>query len=227
MGANLTRFVGDVYAISPHAHPILITALSRRGFVNGTEKINNALADWAAGGFDCTSVDSRSLMSPIASAETERVASATNTTLLPLNAASINYLQAIGPNASAILNRLPADFTHLNLGGQALFGRMVADLMNVIVGFGTALPGVYPPFVPNPPLSSAIWGGQQYVFEVRWLCAGRYTFGLRATSRRDLRQSVRLTMRPSAWAMSRGRSKGDPQDAEEEKAKAKGSATTL
>lgn len=49
MGANLTRFVGDVYAISPRAHPILITALSRRTFVNGTDKIDNKLADWAAG----------------------------------------------------------------------------------------------------------------------------------------------------------------------------------
>jgi hypothetical protein len=47
MGANLTNFVGDVYDL--HAHPILITALSRRNFVNETNKIDNLLADWAAG----------------------------------------------------------------------------------------------------------------------------------------------------------------------------------
>lgn len=51
------------------------------------------------------------------------VATSTNSTLLPLLEASINYLQLIGPDAAHLMNRLPTDNTHLNLGGQELFGR--------------------------------------------------------------------------------------------------------
>ena len=44
--------------------------------------------------------------------------------------------------------------------------RVVADLMALFTGFETNFE-TESPFVPNPPLSEAIWTGKQYVFEVR------------------------------------------------------------
>jgi hypothetical protein len=43
---------------------------------------------------------------------------------------------------------------------------MVADLMAIFVGFDTVIDAASP-FVPDPPLCTAIWSGKQYVFEVR------------------------------------------------------------
>ncbi|KAJ9104092.1 hypothetical protein QFC20_004669 [Naganishia adeliensis] len=142
MAANLTRFVSDIRGLG--AHPILLTPLSRRGFKNNTMIINDTLGPWgkAARG----------------------VATSTNSTLLPLLESSINYLQLIGPDAAHLMNRLPADNTHLNLGGQELFGRMVADLMALFTGFEVNFQ-TESPFVPNPALSEAIWTGKQYVTE--------------------------------------------------------------
>ncbi|KAJ9090916.1 hypothetical protein QFC19_009341 [Naganishia cerealis] len=91
-----------------------------------------------------------------------------NNTLGPWS--DVNYLQLLGPDASHLMNRLPDDNTHLNLGGQELFGsaclltpaRMVADLMALLTGFELNF-ATESPFVPNPPLSEAIWTGKQYV----------------------------------------------------------------
>lgn len=47
--------------------------------------------------------------------------------------------------------------------------RLVADLMALFTGFEVNF-GTESPFVPNPPLSEAIWTGKQYVFEVS-VCA--------------------------------------------------------
>ena len=43
--------------------------------------------------------------------------------------------------------------------------RLVGDLMALFTGFETNF-RTESPFVPNPPLSEAIWTGKQYVFEV-------------------------------------------------------------
>jgi hypothetical protein len=43
--------------------------------------------------------------------------------------------------------------------------RLVADLMALFTGFEVNF-DTESPFVPNPPLSEAIWTGKQYVFEV-------------------------------------------------------------
>jgi hypothetical protein len=43
---------------------------------------------------------------------------------------------------------------------------MVADLMAIFVGFDTVIDAATP-FAPDSPLSTAIWSGKQYVFEVR------------------------------------------------------------
>jgi hypothetical protein len=93
------------------------------------------------------------------------VAEANNNPLLPLLESSIHYLESIGQDASQLLNRLPADRTHLSLGGQELFGRMVADLMRLFVPFEERF-GASEPFVVNAPLSEAIWTGEQYVYTV-------------------------------------------------------------
>jgi len=140
MGANLTSFVYQLKAID--VTPILITSLARRTFTNGT--LTDTLQPWAD--------------------ETISVATNTSSLLLDLHGASMHYLSAIGQNASWTLNRLPTDHTHLDLGGQALFGRLVADLMNIFVGFGEKFQLVSP-IITNYPLSKAIWTGKQYVFE--------------------------------------------------------------
>jgi hypothetical protein len=93
------------------------------------------------------------------------VATANNNPLLPLLEASIHYLESIGQAPSQLLNRLPADRTHLNVGGQYLFGRMVADLMRLFVPFEERY-GTSEPFVVDAPLSEAIWTGKQYVYTV-------------------------------------------------------------
>jgi hypothetical protein len=93
------------------------------------------------------------------------VATANDDPLLPLLEASIHYLESIGQAPSQVLNRLPADRTHLNVGGQYLFGRMVADLMRLFVPFEDRY-GISEPFVVDAPLSEAIWTGKQYVYTV-------------------------------------------------------------
>jgi lysophospholipase L1-like esterase len=88
MGANLTQMVQAIRAIG--GEPILVTSLTRRNFFdNGT--IDDALGPWAD--------------------ETILIAQQQGTHLLDLHAASIKYVEAIGPDAAHRLNRSPDDNT--------------------------------------------------------------------------------------------------------------------
>jgi lysophospholipase L1-like esterase len=53
----------------------------------------------------------------------------TNTLYLDLNAASLNYVDAIGETASRAYSLKEGDNTHLNAWGSVVFGRVVADLL--------------------------------------------------------------------------------------------------
>jgi len=126
MGVNLTTMV--VQARAAGAVPVLFTPLTRRNFFpNGT--IDDLLGPWA----DETILLSKQL----------------GTHLVDLHAASIKYVEAIGPTAAHRLNRSPADDTHLNVNGTTVFGRMVADLLEA------SFPGQLP-IVPNPALTADI-----------------------------------------------------------------------
>ncbi|KAI0747484.1 SGNH hydrolase [Fomes fomentarius] len=106
MGANLTFMVGQIRAAG--GVPVLVTSLTRRNyFDNGT--VNDALGPWAD--------------------ETILIAKEQHTHLLDLHQRSIEYVEAIGPDAAHRLNRSPDDNTHLNANGTIVFGRLVADLM--------------------------------------------------------------------------------------------------
>ncbi|CDZ98794.1 SGNH hydrolase-type esterase domain [Phaffia rhodozyma] len=139
MAANLTSFVHQLNNLG--ANPVLVTALSRRNFNNATGLIADTLGPWANATID--------------------VAHATGSALLPLHEVSIAYLESIGQSASQILNRSPDDRTHLNLAGQFLFGRMVADLMRVFI-LSDSDPS---PFTIDSDLSLALYTGKQYAFE--------------------------------------------------------------
>ncbi|GLB40391.1 putative carbohydrate esterase family 12 protein [Lyophyllum shimeji] len=130
MAANLTSMVQQIRAIG--AEPILVTSLTRR-----TSNANGTVAD---------------TLGPWADA-TISVAQQQKTHLLDLHKASIAYIEAIGPDAAHRLNRLPDDYTHLNVNGTTVFGRMVADLMSA------SFPGHQLPIVPNPPLTFNITHG--------------------------------------------------------------------
>ncbi|KAF9267748.1 SGNH hydrolase [Marasmius fiardii PR-910] len=129
MGANLTSMVQQIRSLG--AEPILVTPLTRRKFSSSGE-ISDTLGPWAA--------------------ETILISQQQKTHLLDLNAASIKYCEAIGPDAAHRLNRTPDDNTHLNNNGTIVFGRMVADLMNA------SFPGLLP-IIANPGLSSNISRG--------------------------------------------------------------------
>ncbi|PPQ67495.1 hypothetical protein CVT25_006036 [Psilocybe cyanescens] len=129
MGANMTVMVKQIRALG--GEPVLVTSLTRRSFnANGT--IQDALGPWAN--------------------ETILISQQQNTHLLDLHAASIKYVETIGPDAAHRLNRLPDDNTHLNVNGTTVFGRMLADLIN------QSFPGQLP-VIPNPPLTFNISHG--------------------------------------------------------------------
>ncbi|KAF8199551.1 SGNH hydrolase [Pholiota molesta] len=129
MGTNLTTMIEEIRGIG--GEPVLVTSLTRRTFfANGT--IQDALGPWAN--------------------ETILISEQQKTHLLDLHASSIKYVEAIGPDAAHVLNRLPDDNTHLNVNGTTVFGRMVADLMSR--SFPLELP-----IIPNPPLSFNISHG--------------------------------------------------------------------
>ncbi|KAJ3506643.1 hypothetical protein NLJ89_g6763 [Agrocybe chaxingu] len=154
MGANLTAMVEEVRALG--AEPVLVTSLTRRSFrSNGT--VADTLGPWAD--------------------ETILIAQQQNTHVLDLHAASIKYVEAIGPDAAHRLNRLPEDNTRtfiafpdgetlsldvisrvsyaladLNINGTTVFGRMVADLISA------SFPGQLP-VIPNPALTFNISHG--------------------------------------------------------------------
>ncbi|KAI0748145.1 SGNH hydrolase [Daedaleopsis nitida] len=131
MGKNLTTIVKAIKAVG--GSPILVTSLTRRNFfANGT--IDDALELWAE--------------------ETIKVAHAQRLPLLDLHAQSVEYCEAIGPEASHRLNYLPTDNTHLNPNGATVFGRMVADLMVAALGNSTSL-GI----IANPELTYNITHG--------------------------------------------------------------------
>lgn len=129
MGANLTVMVQQVRALG--AEPVLITSLTRRNF-NADGTVDDTLGPWAN--------------------ETILISQQQKTHLLDLHAASIKYVEAIGPDAAHRLNRLPDDNTHLNINGTIVFGRMVADLLSA--SFPAQLP-----IVPNPGLTFNITHG--------------------------------------------------------------------
>ncbi|KAI0078826.1 SGNH hydrolase [Panus rudis PR-1116 ss-1] len=129
MGANLTAMIQQIRAIN--GEPVLITSLTRRNF-NADGTINDTLGPWAN--------------------ETILIAHEQHTHLLDLHAASIKYVEEIGPEAAHRLNRTPDDTTHLNPNGTIVFGRLVADLM------AKSFPGQLP-IVPNPPLTYNITHG--------------------------------------------------------------------
>ncbi|KAF4596335.1 hypothetical protein EYR40_007978 [Pleurotus pulmonarius] len=129
MGANMTVMVDTIRSLG--AEPVLVTSLTRRSF-NSDGTINDQLGPWAD--------------------ETILISQQEQTHLLDLHAKSIEYVEAIGPDAAHRLNRLPDDNTHLNVNGTIVFGRMVADLM------AASFPGQLP-IVPNPPLTFNITNG--------------------------------------------------------------------
>ncbi|KAG7451189.1 SGNH hydrolase [Guyanagaster necrorhizus] len=130
MGTNLTIMVQEIRALG--AEPILVTSLTRRTF-NDNGTIADTLQPWAD--------------------ETILIAEQQGTHLLDLHEASIEYCEAIGPDAAHRLNRLPDDNTHLNVNGTIVFGRMVADLM------AASFPLFALPIIPNPRLTFNITHG--------------------------------------------------------------------
>ncbi|KAI0738820.1 SGNH hydrolase [Daedaleopsis nitida] len=129
MGANLTFMVGQIRAAG--GVPVLVTSLTRRNFFdNGT--VDDTLGPWAD--------------------ETILISQEQGTHLLDLHRTSMEYVEAIGPDAAHRLNRSPDDNTHLNANGTIVFGRMVADLM------ARSFPRQIP-LVPNPGLDFNISHG--------------------------------------------------------------------
>ncbi|KAL0580973.1 hypothetical protein V5O48_001065 [Marasmius crinis-equi] len=126
MGANLTTMVQEIQALG--AEPVLVTSLTRRNF-HSDGSIDDILEPWAN--------------------ETILVSQQQGTHLLDLHASSIEYVVAIGPDASHRLNLSPDDNTHLNEDGAIVFARLVADLFNA------SFPGILP-IVPDPELSRNI-----------------------------------------------------------------------
>jgi len=129
MGTNLTAMVKQIRTLG--AEPVLVTSLTRRTF-NADGTISDALGPWAD--------------------ETILIAQQQQTHLLDLHAASIKYVEAIGPTAAHVLNRTPDDNTHLNVNGTIVFGRMVADLLSA------SFPGELP-IIANAALSFNISHG--------------------------------------------------------------------
>ncbi|KAJ0337760.1 hypothetical protein COL154_013000 [Colletotrichum chrysophilum] len=103
--ANLETLANEVKAAG--GTPILITSLTRRVF-SGGKVIQNL--------------------------ETERqraiaAAEAVGAICLDLNTASTNYVNAIGNENGHKYDLASGDSTHLNVAGETVFGRLVADLL--------------------------------------------------------------------------------------------------
>ncbi|KAI0392405.1 carbohydrate esterase family 12 protein [Xylariaceae sp. FL0594] len=80
-------------------------------------------------------------------------ANVTGSSIIDLNAASLEYVDAIGRDAAWAYNWGPSDYTHLNPRGEAVFGRMVVDLIT------RARPELRSWFAPNRTLSYALRHG--------------------------------------------------------------------
>ncbi|KAI1075766.1 carbohydrate esterase family 12 protein [Whalleya microplaca] len=108
--ANLIKFANEVKSLG--GTPLLTSSLTRRTF--DTDNDHNA-----------TDSLHNERLAAIAAAE------ATNSTVVDLNAASLEYVNAIGKDAAWEYNygEDKADKTHLNEWGTVVFGRLVADLI--------------------------------------------------------------------------------------------------
>ncbi|KAJ9491257.1 hypothetical protein VN97_g1965 [Penicillium thymicola] len=107
--SNLQKFVTE--ATDAGATPILVTPLSRRNYDNskGSPRIVMSLANETTA--------------------TITAAHRSHAAYIDLNEASTQYLNAIGPENAFTYNLNPADYTHLNVPGSALFGGIVAELI--------------------------------------------------------------------------------------------------
>jgi lysophospholipase L1-like esterase len=132
--ANLVKFVDEVRAIE--ATPILVTSLSRRRFSTSTGKINENLKDVVAA--------------------TKEAAKKTGASIIDLNAASTQYLNAVGADNAATYNLKATDFTHLNSQGSVVFGNMVAMLID------EAVPELKEYVVPVGEIADALEKGEYY-----------------------------------------------------------------
>ncbi|KAI0967250.1 SGNH hydrolase-type esterase domain-containing protein [Xylaria arbuscula] len=130
---NLINFANEVKSLGGKA--LLVSSLTRRVFPSDPHNATDSLHDQR--------------LAAIAAA------SATNSTIIDLNAASLAYVDAIGRDASWVYNwggnGNGTDTTHLNLWGEVVFGRMVADLIT------RAKPELKERFAPNETLSYEIW----------------------------------------------------------------------
>lgn len=102
--ANMTRYVEEARALG--AVPVLVTPLTRRSFRQGY--VQDDLAPWAG--------------------TVRRIAAATGTPLVDLNALSLAAVQAMGPQEADKLARAGANFDHTHVGplGAQRFSDIVA-----------------------------------------------------------------------------------------------------
>jgi lysophospholipase L1-like esterase len=127
---NLKIMANDVK--SAGGTPIIITSLTRRTFSGG--KVVENLSQHAQ--------------------LAREAANETGTKFLDLNVASTKYINAIGGANADKYNLASGDRTHLNVGGEKVFGRMVADLLI------KARPDVEQFITPNKAISDKIAAGQ-------------------------------------------------------------------
>lgn len=116
--ANMTRYVEEARALG--AQPVLVTPLTRRSFKAGY--VHNDLAPWAG--------------------TVRRIAHATRTPLIDLNARSLAAVQAMGPQEADKLARSGAnfDYTHVGpLGAERFAGIMAEELARTLPDLAPAL----------------------------------------------------------------------------------------
>ncbi|KAH6977493.1 SGNH hydrolase-type esterase domain-containing protein [Ilyonectria sp. MPI-CAGE-AT-0026] len=128
--SNLTSLITE--AKDAGATPIIITSLTRRRFSGGSVIQN--LEEWR--------------QAAIATAEENCIK------WLDLNIASTNYVNAIGSENATYYDLSSGDKTHLNVAGETVFARMVADLLL------EKRPDLSPFIIPNKALSDKIWAGE-------------------------------------------------------------------
>jgi lysophospholipase L1-like esterase len=104
---NLETMVSDVRAAG--GTPILVTSLSRRNFNETTGKVILDLAPQVAA--------------------TLVAAQESKSAYIDLNKYSMAYLNAVGETDALLYDRIAGDNTHLNVGGDFLFGNLVGWLI--------------------------------------------------------------------------------------------------
>ncbi|KAL2173574.1 SGNH hydrolase-type esterase domain-containing protein [Thermothelomyces heterothallicus CBS 202.75] len=128
---NLENMARDVERAG--GTPVILTSLTRRTFTNGV--LDDSLAD-------------------VSEAARKAAAAAEGVALLDLNAASRAYVQAVGQQAADRYNLADGDRTHVNPHGEAVFARIVADL---VVGWKRELSEY---ITPDPEMSDSIARGE-------------------------------------------------------------------